>query len=371
MTNPIQCCSAVVFISTIQLGGTCSLWTPDAIGQTLILLDIKAYCWIYWLVDGENAMANCSKQEVIGRARLVRPIFIALIDSRGDATCEQKQLHLIATNESNIYEVKSGTFTQIIKKMPSYIRMIDKVGRLIISQNSTYVILLEDSNNVANVINYTCLITKKKSQPRDARSACRFDVEFQGLPNTTIYLDANDQAGFNVTIIMTTGMNGVPFLDEKPPVAIQPIAPSYVNLQIKPYMKSTPMSIRAQLTQKPYDNGTTILSIYSTTQRASCKGSRSKLTIHGTCPPGKHLAFEYPLSFDTETWLYGNPIDNEDFARIATLPYNYQPPSHLGKAIPLTGNIYNADPSKPMHRGSYKISRDAAKYKQCYGKLSR
>jgi len=37
------------------------------------------------------------------------------------------------------------------------------------------------------------------------------------------------------------------------------------------------------------------------------------------------------------------------------LPVNYRPPSALGIAIPLSHNIYNADPSKPLLYSKYKV----------------
>jgi len=52
-------------------------------------------------------------------------------------------------------------------------------------------------------------------------------------------------------------------------------------------------------------------------------------------------------------------------ARFLELPSNYRPPSHRGKGIPLTVNVYNADPSKPLYMDWYKASRDVAQFKQC------
>ncbi|KAF6036180.1 CATSPERB [Bugula neritina] len=55
------------------------------------------------------------------------------------------------------------------------------------------------------------------------------------------------------------------------------------------------------------------------------------------------------------------------------LPVNYRPPSALGIAIPLSHNIYNADPSKPLLYSKYKKSMETAVFKltpSCYQKSS-
>ena len=355
--------------------GKCSLWTADNIGQTLVILGIKASCWIYWLAGDTTAMGNCSKYDTISEKINVLPRLAILIDSRGDESCETRSISLLKTNVSRVYEINTDEFAMKISKAPSYLRIHTSIGRLSVMQDKKYLTLIGNASINATAYNYTCIIGKANTdtngiQPGE-KPVCRFDIKFMGLKSTTIFLDANDQTEFNVGLKTLSGIHGPPYMGEIPPLVIQPIEPSHVTLQIKSYLRLSPMYIRVLIMQKPYTNGTSLLHVYTATQPANCEESLKKITIHGTCPPGKHLSLEYPLSFDKQTWLYGNPIDHDDFARIATLPYNYQPPSHLGKAIPLTPNIYNADPSKPMHRQSYKITRDISRFKQCQGKLSR
>ena len=59
--------------------------------------------------------------------------------------------------------------------------------------------------------------------------------------------------------------------------------------------------------------------------------------------------------------------------RWTTLRKNYRPPSALGRAVPTSDNIYNADPAVPResHFERYAISRDSGRFKQCLGHASR
>ena len=356
-------------------GGQCNLWTAGKIGQTLTILDIHASCWIYWLVNDITALANCSNHEIIGVKRTVHPTFASIIDSRGDESCEKTHLSLLATNRSGLFEVRFNDTAVGVDRVQSYLRIFDFIGSLSVIDKKKYVKFTGNHSITASEFKYVCIIGKIRSQRNVHKpwesAACRYDIQYSGLDSMPVFLDANDKVDFNISLELTNRKHGIPYIDEIPPLAIQPIEPSLVEIQIKSYSSLAPMTIRVLIKQRSTTNGTSLLAVYSTTQLTTCKGSLKKITIHGMCPPGKHLKFEYPLSFDRHTWLYENPVDAEDYARIATLPYNYQPPSYLGKAIPLTPNVYNADPSKPMYRDSYKISREVTRLKQCKGKATR
>nr|XP_023402414.1 LOW QUALITY PROTEIN: cation channel sperm-associated protein subunit beta [Loxodonta africana] len=66
-----------------------------------------------------------------------------------------------------------------------------------------------------------------------------------------------------------------------------------------------------------------------------------------------------------EDWISGIHKDDQGFNMIKTLPVNYRPPSKLGIAIPLTDNFYHADPSKPIPRNLFLMSKRTGKFKQC------
>ncbi|GBG33847.1 Cation channel sperm-associated protein subunit beta [Hondaea fermentalgiana] len=63
----------------------------------------------------------------------------------------------------------------------------------------------------------------------------------------------------------------------------------------------------------------------------------------------------------TKDFLY---VPGED-AEYIDLPVNYRPPSERGKGIPLSPNVYNADPSQPLYMNWYQVSRDSAQFGLC------
>ena len=368
--------------------GSCGFWTAKQIGQTLITLDSYASCWIYWVLNGTTAIANCSKQDTIGTMRRVSYPFVSLIDSRGDESCENRTLRLVATNQTGLYVVQMNGTLVNVGVVDAYLRVFDSIGKLINIGRTNYVQFLGNANITLNEFPYTCLIRKISSQQNNDQGPgsfiCRFNIAISGLEQMRTFghrlvngsslssehyvLDANDRVQFNITLTVKDGLS---FLNDIPPITVQPIEPFYIALQSNSNMTSTQNHIRVLIVQKPDIGATSALAIYTMTQPLTCEGSHRKLEFHGACPPGKSLHFDYPLTFTNHQWLYGNPVDKEGSVRIVTLPYNYQPPSYLGKAIPLTSNIYNADPSMPMYRSTYKKSRDAAKFKQCKRKASR
>lgn len=48
---------------------------------------------------------------------------------------------------------------------------------------------------------------------------------------------------------------------------------------------------------------------------------------------------------------------NYIFSLFNHLQINYRPPSNMGIAIPLTDNFYHADPSKPIPRNLFHLSK--------------
>jgi hypothetical protein len=50
---------------------------------------------------------------------------------------------------------------------------------------------------------------------------------------------------------------------------------------------------------------------------------------------------------------------------------NYRPPSKYGRAVPITDNIYHADPSQPRHNDVFSRSLQSGTLKQCNGKSNR
>ena len=354
----------------------CELWTLNIIGRTLHILSLRTRCWIYWLQNQRTALADCSNFALIGRQKSLSSIDVAMLDSRGDERCFMGSFTLIGTQSNVNFEIKTDNLEhQQMLRNASYVRFMTAVGKIYRNGSKLFAKFSSNVTIMQHKFNYTCILSHTNSRDSlvksitDHNNACQFIVVYDHLLSTDLYLDANDELRFNVTIMKK--ITNYPYMDSVPPLAFQPIEPSFVHIRIKSYSRLNSSVVHVLIKQKSHRQGTTMLNLHATTQPMHCGNSHRKITIHGACPPGKRLVFEYPLNYTRHTWLNGNPKDNEGYSRIATIPYNYQPPSSFGIAIPLTPHIYNADPSKPMHRASYKSTREMATFKQCLGKLNR
>ncbi|XP_043836516.1 cation channel sperm-associated protein subunit beta-like [Dromiciops gliroides] len=102
-----------------------------------------------------------------------------------------------------------------------------------------------------------------------------------------------------------------------------------------------------------------------------CYISTIILTLKSSCSYIKNMYLIPNQEISMSAWEKGIHRNKHGFNMIKTLPENYRPPSHLGIAIPLTDNFYNADPSKPKPRNLFPESRVTGKYKKCLNKSSR
>nr|XP_015206442.1 PREDICTED: cation channel sperm-associated protein subunit beta isoform X1 [Lepisosteus oculatus] len=101
-----------------------------------------------------------------------------------------------------------------------------------------------------------------------------------------------------------------------------------------------------------------------------CTSTPFVFTLQNSCPTGLRIRYIPDQVISAHDWLHGDPRDSKGVKRLIDLPVNYRPPSQLGIAIPVSDNIYNADPSRPRPREFYQISKDTGRYKQCAGKPS-
>ncbi|XP_066551086.1 cation channel sperm-associated auxiliary subunit beta [Amia ocellicauda] len=102
----------------------------------------------------------------------------------------------------------------------------------------------------------------------------------------------------------------------------------------------------------------------------ACTSAVFSFTLQSSCPPGLCLRYIPDNAISPQDWLHGKPVDAMGNRRLMDLPVNYRPPSQLGVDIPISDNIYNADPSQPHPREFSEISEDRGRYKQCAGKSS-
>ncbi|XP_038603486.1 cation channel sperm-associated protein subunit beta isoform X2 [Tachyglossus aculeatus] len=125
------------------------------------------------------------------------------------------------------------------------------------------------------------------------------------------------------------------------------------------------ISVKSKFLQK----GTTSIAIIIWKASIECPVTTVILTLKSSCSYGKRMVFaSHEKMMDINSTM-GH--ESENGAKMKKLLVNYRPPSNLGIAIPLTDNIYNADPSKGRPRDYFPKSRLTGQYKQCANKSSR
>ena len=112
-----------------------------------------------------------------------------------------------------------------------------------------------------------------------------------------------------------------------------------------------------------------ISNVVITPSRSSvtCDASAIHYKIMNGCPPSKRIELRTSIN-NQATFLdpSGHGLDfNNGLHFFEFLPTNYRPPSHLGKAVPNTNNIYNANPTKDLLHSFFDVSKNSGKFKQC------
>ena len=99
-------------------------------------------------------------------------------------------------------------------------------------------------------------------------------------------------------------------------------------------------------------------------------GAQTAIMFAG-CQPNTQLVH----AETTGRWLLreSTSLAPEPSGRWTTVRKNYRPPSALGRAVPTTDNIYNADPAVPreVRFERYAASRNSGRFKHCLDKPSR
>lgn len=131
--------------------------------------------------------------------------------------------------------------------------------------------------------------------------------------------------------------------------------PNILSLASTPTTTSTTTRLTSTLSVRELP-GFLVTNATSTSSAIIMSASRSSLlcrsSLHYTrvvlgCPPSKH--FRVVHSSDST----------------AKLPVNYRPPSRFGRAIPISDNIYNGNPTRPMRNNRFALSQRTGSYKRC------
>ncbi|CAH1782757.1 unnamed protein product [Owenia fusiformis] len=129
--------------------------------------------------------------------------------------------------------------------------------------------------------------------------------------------------------------------------------------------------LKVEMQDEMFSQAMTVVTFQMVDASLKCPIVTKVFRVYSGCPERKVLQFHYPHEISIQEFLYGNPLDNNNRSLIQELVPNYRPPSHIGIDIPLTDNIYNADPSVPRPNDYFKISKESGNLKQCAGASNR
>ncbi|XP_059134988.1 cation channel sperm-associated auxiliary subunit beta-like isoform X3 [Peromyscus eremicus] len=168
--------------------------------------------------------------------------------------------------------------------------------------------------------------------------------------------------------ITTAGMK----LLQVPPVIVVVGNPALLEVTTEGYFDVTDIyHLNTHIASKFFHKGSTSLSLIMWEASTSCSVTTMLPIIKSSCSYLKTLQHIPGRQIPPEDWISGVHKDSQGFNMIKTLPVNYRPPSNMGISIPLTDNIYHADPSKPRPRSLFHKSKVTGQFKQCYNVPSR
>ncbi|CAG7722866.1 unnamed protein product [Allacma fusca] len=187
-----------------------------------------------------------------------------------------------------------------------------------------------------------------------------------------IDLDLQDSVSFQVTLQPLTSVGKIMLY--RPLLIVTQSNPEVLRISSKFARLPDRQVLSVLLKPTGVKQGVSSFVVRSQISSISCD-SPSSFTFIVQCvrTRGRRLVIKYPKKVEAEEILKaGRAVENEIGEEIYTvLKTNYRPPSVQGKDIPLTKNVYNADPSKPLYKSWYKKSEQKAEFKQCYMQSSR
>eukprot|EP00057_Strongylocentrotus_purpuratus_P024641 XP_011679115.1 PREDICTED: cation channel sperm-associated protein subunit beta-like [Strongylocentrotus purpuratus] len=184
----------------------------------------------------------------------------------------------------------------------------------------------------------------------------------------TRYMDVGDAFTFQVSASYV----GQIWQSDKAMLSVRVINPALIHVQTRrSYNRYGMETAFITVRHRVYNKGVSSILISIPSASLRCDSVSFTFTMHCTCPPTKRLHFIYDPPVTSQEFLYGSPKNRKNQSLLSTLDVNYRPPSRLGISVPLTNNIYNADPSQPRLNDHYEVSKGSGYYKQCAGKQSR
>ncbi|XP_071948681.1 cation channel sperm-associated auxiliary subunit beta-like [Antedon mediterranea] len=182
--------------------------------------------------------------------------------------------------------------------------------------------------------------------------------------NRLIYLDIGDSYKFTITAI--SFKKGYIQKSDKRLMKLT-ISNHYIIYVVPEYQRSSlgietlTVNVRNHINQQ----GSSTILIQLPDSSLNCPLNSFSVHFICGCPATKHLHYLQTPELTIREFIQGDKRDDKDLPILQSLPANYRPPSVKGVAIPLSDNIYNADPSLPIKRSKYQISKESGSFKQC------
>ncbi|XP_036061541.1 cation channel sperm-associated protein subunit beta [Onychomys torridus] len=187
--------------------------------------------------------------------------------------------------------------------------------------------------------------------------------------NVLKYIDVGNKENYELKLIPNT--RGMKLL-QVPPVIVAVGNPALLEVKMEGYFDVTDSyHVNAHVASKFFHKGSTSLAVIMWEASTSCSVTTMLPIMKSSCSYLKTLHHIPGRQIPPADWISGVHKDSQGFNMIKTLPINYRPPSNMGISIPLTDNIYHADPSKPRPRGLFHKSKVTGIFKQCTNVSSR
>lgn len=202
-------------------------------------------------------------------------------------------------------------------------------------------------------------------------NSCPVSLIIYGVKDNVVYLDAWEMLTLNVELMFNNPELVSTELLTQSLLDVHVTNSDQLNIQTKYRNEHPKQGLTIHFQQKWLYPSVTTLNISTKFYHSKCNNISHVIRIAGVCPFNKQMIFYYPFINDNIDLLKTNLEDDDGINRVFDLPTNYQPPSSMGRAIPMTSNVYNADPSMKMYREKYIATQTGYVYKQCKDKRNR
>ena len=330
-------------------------WPSNVVNKTLVCTSLQIVCKVNDFEDEKTFQANCTARYPLD---LNKEILIGQQDWFFAEEYLGKPVYILGTwvEASNdtlqIFNFLNSTHSM---KVENVVKGNDIVGYVVevlkdtsVKVNITKGFINQTTETLTFVESESLLETLYQKSDH-----CPFEFTVTGITNDLIELDAWEEFEFRIEVPLPRTSIFIEHDYLFPlKVTLNDLQSLVVSTKTIRTLNKVTKVLHLKQTLKVSQPGFIIIS--SKFESEHCRKLEKVIKITGGCRKGTNLTMEYP------SW-----VGTKD------LPTNYQPPSYKGKAIPVSRNVYHADPSKPLYHAEYAITRATYRFKQCRNKDNR